>query len=166
MNRTAYNALVDDNGSNTVGSRWDKAAIKNVLLDPIDAALGVWTNTPFNAADYTADVGSCVVPSASVYSNRWTVIGNTLVWSLYVNPGTLSGSPTYLWVRQPLAGVRPFAGGYQAVPTNLLYDNGVIRNGFAQVYDATRIVIRPDTTSAFGGGGSVAFWLNGVYELT
>ncbi len=39
IDRTAYNALVDDDGSNTVGSLWNKQAIKNVLLDPIDVAL-------------------------------------------------------------------------------------------------------------------------------
>ena len=38
--RTAYNALVDSDGSPTSGSPWDKAAILGVLLDPIDAALG------------------------------------------------------------------------------------------------------------------------------
>lgn len=40
IDRTNYNALVDDDGSNTIGSVWNKAAIKGVLLDPIDAAIG------------------------------------------------------------------------------------------------------------------------------
>jgi hypothetical protein len=39
INRAPWNALVDDDGSNTVGSIWNKQAIKNVLLDPIDVAL-------------------------------------------------------------------------------------------------------------------------------
>lgn len=38
IDRTAYNALVDDTGLGLDGSIWNKAAIKNVLLDPIDAA--------------------------------------------------------------------------------------------------------------------------------
>jgi hypothetical protein len=38
INRAPWNALLDDDGSNTVGSVWNKAAIKDVLLDPIDAA--------------------------------------------------------------------------------------------------------------------------------
>lgn len=50
IDRTAYNALVDDSGTGTDGSVWDKAAIKDVLLDPIDA---MWSSiTPdlvFNA---------------------------------------------------------------------------------------------------------------------
>jgi len=37
INRAPWTALVDDDGSNLVGSVWNKAAIKTVLLDPIDA---------------------------------------------------------------------------------------------------------------------------------
>lgn len=40
IDRGPWNALVDDDGSNLVGSIWNKAAIKTVLLDPIDVALG------------------------------------------------------------------------------------------------------------------------------
>jgi len=39
INRGPFNALTDDDGSNTVGSIWNKAAIQGVLLDPIDVAL-------------------------------------------------------------------------------------------------------------------------------
>jgi hypothetical protein len=41
INRGPWNALVDDDGSNLVGSVWNKAAIKTVLLDPIDAYVGL-----------------------------------------------------------------------------------------------------------------------------
>jgi hypothetical protein len=36
IDRGPWNALVDDDGSNLIGSIWNKAAIKTVLLDPID----------------------------------------------------------------------------------------------------------------------------------
>lgn len=38
INRGPYNLLVDDDGTNTVGSVWNKAAIKDVILDPADVA--------------------------------------------------------------------------------------------------------------------------------
>jgi hypothetical protein len=41
INRAPFNALVDDDGSNTVGSLWNKSAIQTVLLDPIDAAIAL-----------------------------------------------------------------------------------------------------------------------------
>jgi hypothetical protein len=39
IDRAPWNALVDDDGSNLVGSLWNKAAIDTVLLTPIDASL-------------------------------------------------------------------------------------------------------------------------------
>lgn len=38
LDRTAYNALVDDTGAGD-GTVWAKTPIKNVILDPVDAAL-------------------------------------------------------------------------------------------------------------------------------
>jgi hypothetical protein len=39
INRAPFHALVDDDGSNSLGTPWNKAAIAGVLLDPIDAAI-------------------------------------------------------------------------------------------------------------------------------
>lgn len=39
INRAPFNALVDDDGSGTKGSPWNKSAIQSVILDPVDAAL-------------------------------------------------------------------------------------------------------------------------------
>lgn len=39
IDRGPFNALVDDDGSNTVGTVWDKTQIKTVILDPVDAAI-------------------------------------------------------------------------------------------------------------------------------
>jgi Chaperone of endosialidase len=39
IDRTNYNALVDDDGTNTKGTPWSKNQVKIVLMDPIDAAL-------------------------------------------------------------------------------------------------------------------------------
>ena len=41
LDRTAYDALVNDDSSNTVGTPWDKDRIKTVILDPVDAALAL-----------------------------------------------------------------------------------------------------------------------------
>jgi hypothetical protein len=46
IDRTNYNALVDDDGSNLVGTPWTKNIVKTVVLDPIDAALALLTPAP------------------------------------------------------------------------------------------------------------------------
>lgn len=51
--RGPFDALVDDDGSGLTGTVWNKNAIKNVLLDPIDLLVGsrqVWTPTDASGA--------------------------------------------------------------------------------------------------------------------
>lgn len=57
INRAPFNALVDDDGSNTVGSIWNKAQIKDVILDPVDAAL-VSAVSPFATLVQTSVTGT------------------------------------------------------------------------------------------------------------
>lgn len=38
LDRTWYNTLVDDNGTNTTGTLWDKAAVDS-LMDAVDASI-------------------------------------------------------------------------------------------------------------------------------
>lgn len=54
IDRTKYNALIDDDGSNTVGTVWNKQQIKDVILDPVDAAL---VATPPAAHHLTHETG-------------------------------------------------------------------------------------------------------------
>jgi hypothetical protein len=57
MDRGPWNALIDDDGSGLVGSIWNKAQIKSVILDPADAAfaavLGNWTPVDASGAGLT-----------------------------------------------------------------------------------------------------------------
>ncbi len=55
IDRGPFNLLQDDDGSNLVGSVWNKAAIKTVILDPADAAIpviatGTWTPSDASGA--------------------------------------------------------------------------------------------------------------------
>lgn len=50
IDRTNYNALIQDDGTNTLGSVFDKVDIKDVILDPADAA---FTDRPATSAPTT-----------------------------------------------------------------------------------------------------------------
>jgi hypothetical protein len=52
IDRGPWSALIDDDGSNLVGTVWNKDTIKTVLLDPIDAQItaGTWTPTDASGA--------------------------------------------------------------------------------------------------------------------
>jgi len=102
IDRGPWNALVDDDGSNLVGSVWNKDKIKTVLLDPIDAAFGMWTDVPYNAADFTVvGTGGWLFPGGSLTTYAVARIGNVLLVALYLSGTQITGTPTYLQVRIP-----------------------------------------------------------------
>lgn len=75
INRTNFNLLVDDDGSNLVGTIWDKAHIKDVILDPVDAAL----IDPASNAPYTV-----ILTTQTGVAHNWNpgVSGHTfIVWN-------------------------------------------------------------------------------------
>jgi hypothetical protein len=94
LDRTWYNALVDDDGSNTVGTVWNKAQIKN-LLDSVDAEFlkaavtsGVWT--PVILA-----TGGASGQAYSIQRGVWHRVGNMVHAQGYVVlslKGTIAGN--------------------------------------------------------------------------
>lgn len=52
LDRTWYNTLVDDDGSNTVGTIWNKAAVDS-LMDAVDASLATVATLPITEAGVT-----------------------------------------------------------------------------------------------------------------
>jgi hypothetical protein len=68
IDRTNYNALVDDDGSNTVGTLWTKNQVKIVLLDPIDVAIAAGVSGSASVTtDFTTTSSTAVdVTGASV----------------------------------------------------------------------------------------------------
>src|SRR4030095_6963433 len=88
IDRAPWNALVDDDGSNLVGSIWNKDKIKTVLLDPVDAlpssSAGAWTNIT-SGTSLQNDGGTPL--TATILVNRYRKLGgNTIVWSFGANP--------------------------------------------------------------------------------
>jgi hypothetical protein len=106
INRTAFNALVDDSGSGTDGTIVNKALIASVLLDPIDVALaanpGAWVGAtagqiPFPAVqvpsgganvldDYEEGTWTPTLGGTTTYGSQWghyTKVGRLVSISCY-----------------------------------------------------------------------------------
>ena len=69
INRAPFNALVDDDGSGLTGTLWNKAQIKAVILDPVDAAIGAELlkgNNGINNATAFSTVDNLPVPPLGV----------------------------------------------------------------------------------------------------
>jgi hypothetical protein len=113
INRAPFNALIDDDGSTTSGTPWNKTQIKNVLLDPVDAFVGnggVWgTYAPIWAgADNVGPTGgNCIISGRYLRIGQWvdvaiivvmgstTTYGTSTYWtfSLPFLPVFVSGAP-------------------------------------------------------------------------
>ena len=92
IDRGPWTALVDDDGSNLVGSIWNKAAIKTVILDPVDAAFV----TPIYGTFAIAD-GSGAALGITGNGGRSCKIGRLVTfWIHLVVPGNGSGNNVIL----------------------------------------------------------------------
>jgi hypothetical protein len=106
INRGPWNALVDDDGSNLVGSIWNKAAIQTVLLDPIDA-IDVMTPVTFNAAHYGVyPSGAWTVTAGNVVGFSYSRHNQTGCVTLQLANSVITGTPLLLSILCPLVGVR------------------------------------------------------------
>lgn len=141
INRTNYNALADDDGSNTVGSLWNKNQIKIVLLDQIDAilaanvvfggtiterartvAMGEWTSVAFSAGNFTGDgTITWTLGSSDQETFAYTLIGKTLTvaWRL-TSTSTGGAASTSLQIVIPGG----FTAAKQIENTHWYNDNG------------------------------------------
>lgn len=111
LDRTWYNTLVDDDGSNTTGSLWEKADVDS-LMDAVDAAL----LGPFRTSDGTA--------GAPIYS--FASDTDTGHYSAGVGDASVA-----------IAGVRAFA--FQADVFYLFSNTAAIAFGFSQDVNLGRV---------------------------
>lgn len=82
VDRAWYNTLVNDDGSNTVGTIWDKAAV-NSLINAIDSdtVVGTWTPTDTSGAGLTFAVDTAWY----VRKARMVAFMASLTWPVTAN---------------------------------------------------------------------------------
>jgi hypothetical protein len=92
--------------------------------------MGSWIDEPFNAANFVASGGNAwTVGAAAIVRNRYTLIGKTMIWSLYLawwtGQSIVSGGPTTLYIKLP---------GGATSPGNALYTDAytVVNNANLQ----------------------------------
>jgi len=150
LDRTWYNALVDDDGSNTVGTVWGKDDIKN-LLDSVDAEIGRldggWIN--FAPALY-ADAGTWSTAKAIA---RHRLNAGAISLHVSIEASTLSTATGAVHIQLPvLAGV--WIDGTAANPVTLFL-GGAYEIGAATIPPARNVltVVRSGGQQFPAGGG-------------
>ena len=143
IDRAPWSALVDDDGSNLVGTVWNKDKIKTVLLDPIDAAIaplvppvliGQVTAIPFNASDFSVyPSGSWTVTAGQVTAFHYSRIEKQAIVAVYLIGSVVAGAPTHLIIKLPFtAAVRTF-GPARIVSAGVELINGYTDGGYASL---------------------------------
>jgi hypothetical protein len=160
VNRTPFDALVDDDGSNTIGTPWNKQAIKDVILDPVDAAIaplavyGFWSAQAFNTLNFTTDLGAWGVTADSVIINQYTLIGKTLWWMLRLY-NTVAPPPGSSWL------LLKMPAGLSAVrcvsPLSECVDGGTFTPAAVVIYDANRLLVAKQSGQPWAGALIVSF---------
>jgi len=87
-----------------------------------------WTVVPFNAADFSSDVGTWVVQAGDLVSFGYRLIGTTMIIRLETMTTTVTGTPLILQVKIPggkLAAV-------QQTNSAIYSDNGTFGTGLVQ----------------------------------
>jgi hypothetical protein len=97
INRGPWNALVDDDGTNLVGSVWNKAQINTVLLDPIDALVSGRIDVPYSAANFGAEQGVWTVEAGDQLTYSYTRVDKLVILSIYVVGTDLTGAQTQVF---------------------------------------------------------------------
>jgi hypothetical protein len=100
LNRNWYNTLVDDSGTGTNGTVWDKSQIDQ-FFGVIDFRVRDWVPVPFAAGNFYSDTGSWTVEAGDVAINRIALTGQLAVWDLVINATTVGGSPSTLYLVVP-----------------------------------------------------------------
>jgi len=152
--------MIDDDGTGKTGTIINNAW-KQELYNQIDAADallgGQWNDIAFNAANFSGTSPmTWTVGAAAVLRNRCSLVGKTLMWSMYVS--WFSGS-------NALAGT-PSASINLTVPLGL-----TVQNNQAQILDYTAgIAGIPPVGGIYASGLSQTLTLNkasgGNYALT
>jgi len=127
IDRGPWNALVDDDGSNLVGSIWNKAAIKTVILDPTDAAL---------------------VAAAPIYGT-WTPIDASGAGLAFSNPvGTYTKVGRLVFISIGLT-YPATSNGAVAIVGGLPFANGGMAGGLTTCYGIHRVIYMPASGTTF-----------------
>jgi hypothetical protein len=119
-------------------------------------ALGHWMDVPYNAANFTVvPSGTWTVPSGSISTYAYCLIGKTMVLAFYAVNTTVSGSPTQLRVSIPagMTATREFR------TAAIFNDAGTDTTGILGISaGATSVYVGKLQTAAFIAGTSHVFF--------
>jgi len=162
IDRGPWNALVDDDGSNLVGTVWNKDKIKTVLLDPIDA-IGQWVDVPFDAANFTASSGTWTVTAGNQQVFRYAILNaKTAALAIVITASSVSASTVRIKITLPAA-IQGHASSYY-LPT-FFNATGVTGAGLTTHANTYLDCLRDVSGTPWPAGGNVYLYITGLFNI-
>lgn len=134
--------------------------VDNVFEKHRSVALGAWQDVPFSAANFSGNGAmTWTVTSPQVLANRYTVIGNTMIWDVQVAASTIGGTPnTNLLINIPDGFTAMSATHFTAV--GYCNDAGTITPALVSVNSGTQIgIVKTNSTNWSAGANYLYFQL-------
>jgi hypothetical protein len=167
IDRTPWNALVDDDGSNLTGTIWNKDKIKTVLLDPVDSFVGnggtFSTYTPtWNGAD-----GVAPVLGNGTLTGRYMLIGKWMELAIVLQLGSTSTVGTSSYWMLTLPPVTPAAVGQRnTFRAGVMSAAGAVQGGWmAYALSATLIYSAGPAGSLWGPSTPFAWTAGSIFSV-
>jgi hypothetical protein len=137
IDRGPWNALVDDDGTDTLGTPWTKTQIKTVELDPIDAALAAVEATRVAGQSLQLlKAGAGITSQATILNidsvplSGLTMLDTLLVvWELQAT-GAATGNVVRLATTTEALG--PLTGTLGTVPGGIIMGRAILKPGNTQ----------------------------------
>ncbi len=174
INRGPFNALIDDDGSNTAGTVWNKYVIQTVFLDPIDALPGVsglWTSY---VPGWVGSDGTGPGLGNGILTGRYLLIGKWVDVAIVLRMGSTTsyGTSSYWMLSLPFPSVA-FGGPAQEVNLRCgaMTAGGAVQGGLTayslgpSVYMVTGAgaLVNPSTPFTWSNGAVLS--VRGSYEI-
>jgi hypothetical protein len=131
--------------------------LRNVYEQDHQTPMGHWMDVPYSAGNFTANGGmTWNVSAGNVIFNRYTVIGKTLIWLVYIEGASLSGTAgSQLYLALPSGCVGVYRRGVS--PTTQLYDGGYHRGWVRVNTNNTSVILEQDPPAAYALNSGVTY---------
>jgi hypothetical protein len=152
LDRTWYNALVDDNGDGLSGSVWDKADV-DALMDAVDAEIArIDTRANLARTAFTPEVRSDanVLLTVGTKTCSYHLAGDAVFYTVFLISITVpAGTQTLKITAPPYA---PNALSVAETVVRVIPPAGASEWGYCRVATATQLEVRRQADAAFAAG--------------
>lgn len=130
--------------------------------------LGYWIDVAYDASAFFGESSmGWTVPAGAIYGNRYTLIGKTLIWTVYLGATTITGTgAAQLYIRPPVAARATTAGFVPSIRASQVTEGGVVVETLVGVHaNGSALVLQKNSNANWIPGPLNSLLLTAFVEL-